>query len=131
MLSPLRLKGLRISAYLDDYLICTQSRERMEQDTEMLMSYLTNQNLLCQELVDSISGEIISTSMNILRMRNLVSFRTPPYEPDGFIAVSGLAEFAQNEEFPAVGSCKKSVSSQTPLVQSERISGMLGCSSSM
>lgn len=46
VLSPLRHKGLRISAYLDDYLICTQSREHMEQYTEMLMSYLTNLGLI-------------------------------------------------------------------------------------
>ncbi len=100
-------------------------------DAHVLPNESGTQNQLCQELVDSISGKRISTSMSRLRMRNLLSFRIPPYETDGFIAVSGLTEFAQNEGFPAVGSCKKSVSSQTPLVQRERIRGMLGCSSSM
>lgn len=41
-LLPLRHKGLRISAYSDDYLIRDHSQELAERDTEMLSSHFTN-----------------------------------------------------------------------------------------
>ncbi|XP_073677299.1 uncharacterized protein [Garra rufa] len=40
-LSPLRTAGLRVSAYLDDLLLCSPSRQQAETDTKMLVSHLT------------------------------------------------------------------------------------------
>ncbi|KAL0199690.1 hypothetical protein M9458_002877, partial [Cirrhinus mrigala] len=100
-LSPLRHKGLRISAYLDDYLICAHSRERAERDIEMLTSHLTNlgfrinyaksQLIPSQEIeylglrIDSVEYRAMLSERRIMafyqclarfRVGNMVSFRT-------------------------------------------------------
>ncbi|XP_073725558.1 kinesin-like protein KIF6 isoform X3 [Misgurnus anguillicaudatus] len=100
-LSPLRRRGLRIYAYLDDYLICAHSRERAERDTEMLTSHLMNlgfrinyaksQLIPSREIkylglrIDSVAYRTMLSERRIIafyqclalfRLGNLVSFRT-------------------------------------------------------
>ncbi|KAI2645853.1 Transposon Ty3-G Gag-Pol polyprotein [Labeo rohita] len=41
-LSPLRTAGLRVSAYLDDLLLCSPSRQQAETDTKSLVSHLVS-----------------------------------------------------------------------------------------
>nr|XP_055040043.1 uncharacterized protein LOC129427314 [Misgurnus anguillicaudatus] len=41
-LTPLRVAGLRVTAYLDDLLLCAPSRVQAERDTEKLVSHLVN-----------------------------------------------------------------------------------------
>ncbi|XP_056307255.1 uncharacterized protein LOC130219008 [Danio aesculapii] len=97
-LSPLRHKGLRISAYLDDYLICARTRERAERDAETLSSHLgfrinnaKSQLIPSQEIeylglrLDSVTYRAMLSERRItafglclthFRKGNLVSFRT-------------------------------------------------------
>lgn len=78
-LSPLRHRGLRISAYLDDYLVCAHSRERARLDTEILTSHLTNLgfriNYSKSQLIPSQEIEYLGLRINSVSYRAMLSQR--------------------------------------------------------
>ncbi|KAI2662102.1 Gag-Pol polyprotein [Labeo rohita] len=78
-LSPLRRKGLRISAYLDDYPICAHSRECTERDIVMLTSHLMNLgfriNYAKSHLIPSQEIEYLGLRIDSVEYRAMLSER--------------------------------------------------------
>ncbi|XP_056316727.1 LOW QUALITY PROTEIN: uncharacterized protein LOC130231264 [Danio aesculapii] len=119
-LSPLRHKGLRISAYLDDYLICARTRERAERDAETLSSHLTR---LGFRINNAKSQLIPSQEIEYLGLR-LDSNLSPSDGHDGFISVCDPTGFIKDERFSALDFREAPAPAQAPRAQGTGIHGV-------
>ncbi|XP_034530069.1 uncharacterized protein LOC117805448 [Notolabrus celidotus] len=113
-LSPLRSSGIRIFSYIDDYLICSHSREQ------------GNQRFGCGD-----RGEINVSHALPLPFRagksHIIQTMPTPARPHGFSDICSAPGASDDEGFSALSSGVAPLPAQTPQPASESNADVFGC----